>query len=58
MLFLLPTILCSTLRLVTAVPAVADSINWKTVDSLVGPPSVAQPGDVHRFNFPRGDLRA
>ena len=36
--------------------ALADSVNWKAVDSAVGRPSVAQPGDVHRFNFPRGDL--
>jgi hypothetical protein len=34
----------------------ADSVNWKAVDSLVGRPSVVQPGDVHRFNFPRSDL--
>jgi Domain of Unknown Function (DUF1259) len=35
----------------------ADSVNWKAVDSAVGRASVVQPGDVHRFNFPRGDLR-
>jgi hypothetical protein len=35
----------------------ADSVNWKAVDAAVGRPSVAQPGDVHRFNFPRGDMR-
>jgi len=32
-------------------------VNWKAVDSAVGRPSVVQPGDVHRFNFPRGDLQ-
>jgi uncharacterized protein DUF1259 len=34
----------------------ADSIDWKAVDSAVGRPAVVQPGDVHRFNFPRSDL--
>ncbi len=38
-------------------PAVADSVNWKAVDSAVGRPSVVQPGEVHRFNFPRSDMR-
>src|SRR5689334_3417713 len=32
------------------------AINWPAVDSAMGRPSVAQPGDVHRFNFPRGDM--
>jgi len=44
--------LCATGALTPA----ADSVNWKAVDSLVGRPSVVQPGDVHRFNFPRSDL--
>jgi hypothetical protein len=35
----------------------ADSVNWKAVDSAVGRPSVVQPGEVRRFNFPRGDMR-
>ena len=36
---------------------IADSIAWPTVDAAMGRASVMQPGDVHRFNFPRGDLR-
>jgi uncharacterized protein DUF1259 len=35
--------------------AAADSVNWNAVDSAMGRPNVAQ-GDVHRYNFPRGDL--
>jgi hypothetical protein len=34
-----------------------DSVDWKAVDAAMGRPSVAQAGDVHRYNFPRGDLR-
>jgi hypothetical protein len=32
------------------------SVDWKAVDAAMGRPSVAQPGDVHRYNFPRGDM--
>ncbi len=35
----------------------ADSVDWKAIDAAMGRSSVAQPGDVHRFNFPRGDLQ-
>jgi hypothetical protein len=34
-----------------------DSVNWGAVDTAMGRPSVSQPGDVRRFNFPRGDMR-
>src|SRR4051812_1268088 len=34
-----------------------DSIDWKAVDAAMGRAAVVQPGDVHRFNFPRGDLQ-
>lgn len=37
--------------------AAADSVNWASVDAAMGRASVPQPSDVHRFNFPRGDLR-
>lgn len=37
--------------------APVDAVNWTAVDSAAGRASVAQPGDVHRFNFPRGDLK-
>ena len=36
--------------------ASAQSVDWKAVDAAMGRPSVAQAGDVHRFNFPRGDM--
>jgi hypothetical protein len=49
--------LFSTMHAPGALGPAADSVNWKTVDSLVGRPSVAQPGDVHRYNFPRSDLQ-
>lgn len=32
-------------------------IDWKAVETAMGRPGVAQPGDVYRFNFPRTDLR-
>lgn len=35
----------------------ADFINWSAVDAAIGRAGVMQPGDVRRFNFPRGDLR-
>ena len=31
--------------------------DWKAVETAMGRPGVTQPGDVHRFNFPRSDLR-
>jgi Domain of Unknown Function (DUF1259) len=40
----------------SAAPAAADSVDWKSVDAAMGRAGVAQPGDVHRYNFPRGDL--
>ncbi len=32
-------------------------VDWKVVEAAMGRPGVTQPGDVHRFNFPRGDMR-
>ncbi|MGQ0650214.1 MAG: DUF1259 domain-containing protein [Gemmatimonadaceae bacterium] len=32
-------------------------VDWKAVEAAIGRPGAAQPGDVYRFNFPRGDLR-
>src|SRR5262245_43820491 len=34
-----------------------DSIDWKAVDAAMGRPAVVQAGEVHRYNFPRGDLK-
>jgi hypothetical protein len=42
--------------LTTPPPVAPDSIDWKAVDGAMGRPAVVQPGDVHRFNFPRSDL--
>ena len=42
---------------VLAQPALAQRVNWSAVDAAVGRAAVVQPGDVHRFNFPRGDLQ-
>jgi uncharacterized protein DUF1259 len=50
-------VLYSTLHFPGAATPAADSVNWKAVDSLVGRASVVQPGDVHRYNFPRSDLQ-
>src|SRR4051812_23408461 len=30
--------------------------NWKGVDEALGRAGIAQPGDVHRYGFPRSDL--
>jgi hypothetical protein len=38
-------------------PAFAAEPDWKPVEAAMGRPSVAQPGGVHRFNFPRTDLK-
>ncbi len=37
--------------------AAQQHIDWKAVETAIGRPGVSQPGDVYRFNFPRGDLR-
>ena len=57
MFLLVHAVLFSTLHSAGPTSPTADSVNWKAVDSLVGRPSVVQPGDVHRFNFPRSDLQ-
>jgi hypothetical protein len=35
----------------------AQAVDWKAVETAMGRPGAVQPGDVYRFNFPRGDLR-
>lgn len=35
----------------------AQAIDWKAVETAIGRPGAAQPGDIYRFNFPRTDLR-
>jgi hypothetical protein len=45
------------LALAVAQPVVAQSVDWKALDAAMGRPAVVQPGDVRRFNFPRGDMQ-
>jgi hypothetical protein len=46
------------LALTTAGSAFAQQpVDWKSVDAAMGRPGVTQPGDVYRFNFPRGDMK-
>jgi hypothetical protein len=42
---------------VVALAAEFQGIDWKAVETAIGRPGVPQPGDVYRFNFPRGDMR-
>ncbi len=35
----------------------ASAVDWKAVDAAMGRPGVVQPGEVQRYNFPRGDVR-
>lgn len=39
-----------------ALGAQAAPVDWPAIDAAIGRPAIAQPGDVHRYNFPRGDL--
>lgn len=39
-----------------AIPA-PQGLDWKAVETAIGRPGVTQPGEVYRFNFPRGDMR-
>jgi hypothetical protein len=44
------------LALVPTFAAAQGAVDWKAVDAAMGRANVAQPGDVHRYNFPRSDL--
>jgi hypothetical protein len=35
----------------------ARDIDWKAVDTAMGRPGALRPGDVHRYSFPRSDMR-
>jgi hypothetical protein len=39
-----------------AAPAPAQQIDWTAVDRAMGRAGALQPGDVHRYSMPRGDL--
>jgi hypothetical protein len=41
---------------VAATAAPTQAIDWKAVDAAMGRAAVVQPGDIHRFNFPRSDM--
>jgi uncharacterized protein DUF1259 len=41
----------------SAVPALAADPDWSKVDQALGRSGAAMPGDVHRYGFPRSDLR-
>src|SRR5262245_51892464 len=49
--------LVATACVLTSSATAAQQIDWKAVDAAMGRASVAQPGDVVRFNFPRSDLQ-
>jgi hypothetical protein len=40
-----------------AAPLAAQGPDWKAVEAAMGRAPVVQAGDVHRFNFPRSDLK-
>jgi hypothetical protein len=43
--------------LATAAPALAAPPDWSKVDAALGRPGAAMPGEVHRYGFPRSDLK-
>jgi len=49
-------VVSAALLFVPSLAAAQDATDWKAVDAAMGRPNVAQPGDVHRYNFPRSDL--
>jgi hypothetical protein len=38
-------------------PALASAPDWNKVDQALGRPGAVMPGEVHRYGFPRSDLR-
>jgi hypothetical protein len=47
----------SCVVLATSTAGAQTAVDWKAVESAIGRPAVVQPGDIHRFNFPRGDMQ-
>ena len=43
--------------LILAAPAYAAEIDWTKVDAAIGKNGTDQPGGVHKFSFPRSDLK-
>jgi len=53
-----PTLIAVILAAVgTAAPAGAADIDWTRVDQAIGMKGTEQPGSVHKFSFPRSDLK-
>jgi hypothetical protein len=48
---------CSFVAFVLAVPVNAAEIDWAKVDQAIGRKGTDQPGGVHKFGFPRSDLK-
>jgi hypothetical protein len=46
-----------TIALTLAIPAGAAEVDWSKVDQAIGRKGAEQPGGVHRYGFPRSDLR-
>lgn len=46
----------ATLGSLASTAQAQQSIDWKAVETAMGRAAVVQPGDVHRFNFPRSDM--
>jgi hypothetical protein len=47
----------AVMAIVLSFPALAAEIDWKRVDDTMARPSAAQAGGVHRYAFPRSDLK-
>jgi len=50
-------ILAAGAAVVTGVPALGAELDWGRVDQAIGRRSIEQPGGVHRYGFPRYDLK-
>jgi hypothetical protein len=53
--------ICGAMLALTMVPLAAaqaqsGTVDWPAIDAAIGRAAVVQPGDVHRYNFPRSDL--
>lgn len=50
-------LLAATLLCALLVPRAGRAQDWAALDRVLGRPGKAQPGDVQKYSFPRGDLR-
>src|SRR5687767_271005 len=50
-------LLTATIMSGASITASAQTVAWQAVETAMGRPGVSQPGGIHRFNFPRGDMR-